>query len=71
MEISEENWELQLPGWWWWRWYNSSKFLIFIFVLTEQPNDQLQSEQEWTERNSHKVQNKAIYNIWVMMMIKY
>jgi hypothetical protein len=49
--------------------YNSITFL-FICILTQQLKGQLQSEHEWKkETNTHKAQNKEIYNIWVMMMV--
>jgi hypothetical protein len=39
-------------------------------MLTQQSKGKLQSEHEWKkETNTHKVQNKATYNVWVMMMI--
>jgi hypothetical protein len=48
---------------------NNSIQFLFIYVLTQQPNGQLQSKHEWKKRrNTHKVENKAIYNIWVMII---
>jgi hypothetical protein len=39
-------------------------------MLTPQPKGQLQSEHEWRkETNAHKVQKKAINNIWVMIIL--
>jgi hypothetical protein len=37
-------------------------------MLTKQPKGQLQSEHEWKEQIHTKYKDKAIYNIWVMMM---
>jgi hypothetical protein len=51
--------------------FNNSIHFLFICVLTQQPRGQLQSEYEWNkERKEHKSQNKTIYNIWVMLIIK-
>jgi hypothetical protein len=42
---------------------------LFIWLLTQQPKGRLQSEQEWQkDANTHKVKDKAIYNIWVIVM---
>jgi hypothetical protein len=50
---------------------NNSVQFLFICVLTQQLKSQLQSEHEWKKQtNKNKVQNKAIYIVWVMMMIK-
>jgi hypothetical protein len=49
---------------------NTIKFL-FICVLTQQAKGQFQNGQEWKkETDTHKVQNQALYNIWVMIIIK-
>jgi hypothetical protein len=38
-------------------------------MLTQQLKGELQSEHEWKkETNTHKVENKAIYDIWVMII---
>lgn len=38
---------------------------MFICMLPQQPKSQLQNEHEW--KKGHKTQNKAVYNIWVMI----
>jgi hypothetical protein len=38
-------------------------------MLPQQSKGQLQSEHEWKKQtHTHKVQSKAIYNTWVMMI---
>jgi hypothetical protein len=39
-------------------------------MLTQQPKGQLQSEHEWKKQTHTKYKDKAIYNSWVMVVIK-
>jgi hypothetical protein len=38
-------------------------------MLTQQPKGQLQSEHEWKKQTHIMYRDKAIYNIWVIMMV--
>jgi accessory gene regulator protein AgrB len=44
---------------------NRNAIQLFIYVPTQQPKGQLQSEQEWKKHTEYKT---AIYNIWVVMI---